>query len=93
MLSSGMSGEDIALKALEGLNPSIIGSMDVAYVCDCSRERVERALISMGSSELISMANEQEVTEVNCHFCNKKYYFTSEEIKNLASRNKPSAKE
>jgi len=93
MLSSGMSGEDIALKTLEGLNPSIIGSMDVAYVCDCSRERVERALISMGREELLSMADEQEITEVSCHFCNKKYHFTSEEIKELAFRRKPSAEE
>lgn len=86
MLSSGMTSEQMALKVLEGLDPNILDSFECGYKCDCSRERVERALISMGSSELRDMAEEKETTEVCCHFCDKKYYFTSKELLRLAER-------
>lgn len=82
MLSDGMSAEDIAMKALEGLDPNVLDDFEVNYVCDCSKERVERALISLGRDELAELAKD-EVTEVRCHFCDKVYHFTSEEIKSL----------
>lgn len=82
MLSDGMSAEDIAMKALEGLEPNVLDDFEVNYVCDCSKERVERALISLGRDELAELAKD-EVTEVRCHFCDKVYHFTSEEIKSL----------
>ena len=86
MFSEGMTAEDISLKVLEGLNPNVLDELSVAYKCDCSKDRVERALISMGRDELREMAEEQENTEVACHFCNKKYNFTSEEILELSKR-------
>ena len=82
MLSDGMSAEDIAMKALEGLDPNVLDDFEVNYVCDCSKERVERALMSLGRDELAELAKD-EVTEVRCHFCDKVYHFTSEEIKSL----------
>lgn len=85
MLTSGMTGSDIALKVLEGLEPNILDDISVSYKCDCSRERVARALISMGRDELKSLAEEQETTEICCHFCDKKYYFTRSELLELAS--------
>lgn len=86
MFSEGMTAEDISLKVLEGLNPNVLDELSAAYKCDCSKDRVERALISMGRDELREMAEEQESTEVACHFCNKKYNFTSEEILELSKR-------
>lgn len=83
MMSAGMSAEDIALKLLDGLNPNILDEAKVSYKCDCSRERVSRALVSLGNDELQSMADEGKDTEVSCHFCNKKYTFTPDEIINL----------
>lgn len=86
MLTSGMTAEDIAMRVLEGLEPNVLDEFDAQYRCDCSRERVERALISMGRRELEEMADEQEVSEVCCHFCDKKYNFTRDEIRALADR-------
>lgn len=86
MLTSGMTGSDIALRVLEGLEPNILDSINVSYKCDCSRERVSKALIGMGSAELRSLADEQETAEVCCHFCDKKYYFSRDELLQLADR-------
>ena len=85
MLSSGMSAEDIAMKALEGLEPNVLDDFDVRYYCDCSRERVERALISLGEEQLRDLAQEEN-TEVKCHFCDKAYNFSSDEIEKLLKR-------
>lgn len=84
LLSEGMSAEELALLALEGFSPNVVGSFDVEYRCNCSRQRVERALISVGREELHKMADEQPVTDVDCHFCNKKYRFSPEELRDLA---------
>ncbi|MGN0577910.1 MAG: Hsp33 family molecular chaperone HslO [Ruminiclostridium sp.] len=83
LIESGMTSEEIALKGLEGLNGEILDSWEANYRCGCSRERTERILISLGAKELERLADEQENTEVCCHFCDKKYSFTSEELKEL----------
>lgn len=83
MLSAGVTAEEMAMKVLDGLNPNVLDDLSAAYKCDCSRERVETALISIGSEELTAMADEQEVSEVCCHFCGNKYEFTSEQIREL----------
>ncbi|MDE5946755.1 MAG: Hsp33 family molecular chaperone HslO [Oscillospiraceae bacterium] len=83
MLSSGMTAEEIALKLLDGLNPNILDEAEVSYKCDCSRERTEKVLISLGNKELQEMVDDNKDIEVNCHFCGKKYNFTPDNIKNL----------
>lgn len=83
MLTSGMSAEEIAMKVLDGLEPNVLDELSCAYKCDCSKERVEKALISLGREELTKMAAEEDVTEVCCHFCDKKYRFTREELRAL----------
>lgn len=85
MLSDGLSAEDIAMKALEGLEPNVLDDFKVDYFCDCSRERVERALVSLGREQLEELSHD-EVTEVKCHFCDKDYHFTSEEVRALMNR-------
>lgn len=86
MLDSGMSAEDIAKSVLDSLEPEVMDSFDVSYKCDCSKERVERALVSLGRDELVKMAEEQDTTEVCCHFCDKKYVFSKDEIVGLSKR-------
>lgn len=83
MLESGRQPDEIALTALSGLGGDILDSWDAAYFCGCSRERTERILISMGREEIERLAREQEDTEVCCHFCNKKYVFSSDEMLEL----------
>ena len=84
MLEKGLDPEKIALSALEGLGGEMLDSWDAQYYCDCSRERTERVMISLGKAELERLAEEQQETEVCCHFCNKKYRFSAEELKRLA---------
>ncbi len=67
---------DVGVKPLE--------TVPMQYKCDCSRERFESGLISLGKKELLSLAAENRNTEVCCRFCNKKYVFTPEEINQLA---------
>ncbi len=86
MLDSGMTSEDIAKRVLDGLEPEVLDSFEVNYRCDCSKERVERALISLGREELIKMAEEEEKIEVCCHFCDKKYVYSKDEILALSKR-------
>ena len=68
---------------LAGLGGEVLDSWECKYYCNCSRERTERILMSLGRGELKKLAEEQDETEVCCHFCDKKYKFTSEELKKL----------
>lgn len=86
MMSAGITMEELALKLLDGLAPNILDESEVQYKCDCSRDRVSKALISLGANELEQMASEQDKTEVQCHFCNKKYTFTPTEIRKLKNK-------
>ena len=83
MMTEGMTAEEIALKLLDGLEPNILDESEVSYKCDCSRERTERVLISLGKDELSKMADEGKDIEICCHFCDKKYTFTPKEISEL----------
>lgn len=83
MLADGMSAEEICRHVLKTFDLEILDTSNPEYRCNCSRERVIKALISMGREELLDLANEP-VVEVDCHFCEKKYSFTPAEIKKLA---------
>ncbi len=83
MLEKGMSLEQIIGRVLDGFAPNILDEFPVEYRCNCSRQRVEKALLSLGNEELQEMIDEGEPVEVCCHFCEKKYSFTQEELKNL----------
>ena len=65
------------------LEPEILERRDARYACDCSRARVERALITLGRDELTDMINAQHGAQVDCHFCNKRYEFSEEELRAL----------
>lgn len=88
MLEKGFEPEAISITALEGLGGEILDSWEARYYCDCSKERTERVLISLGKEELQRLAAEQEETEVCCHFCSKKYKFSAKELLKLAEESK-----
>ncbi|MGN0521347.1 MAG: Hsp33 family molecular chaperone HslO [Eubacterium sp.] len=83
MLSNGMSPDDIAKRAMKNINIEKLDESNPVYKCNCSKERVETALISTGRDSLIEMANSDADTTVECHFCDKVYTFTPNEIKKL----------
>jgi len=84
LLAEGVTPEEIADMLLAGLEPNELDSASPVYRCDCSRERTEKVLISIGREELASIAAEGRDTSVCCHFCGKEYVFTPEEIAKLA---------
>ena len=83
MLTSGLDPEQICRKVLKKFELEYLDGSEPEYRCSCSRQRVEKALISTGMEALEEMA-EDNGTEVCCHFCDKKYRFSSEEIRKLA---------
>ncbi len=83
MLEAGASAEQICRQALDGFAPQILETAHPEYRCTCSRQRVERTLISIGRDDLRQMMEEEERIEVNCHFCGKKYHFTKEDLQGL----------
>lgn len=83
MIDEGMTPSDICKLLLSGLEPEILEERMPVYRCDCSKERVERALLSMGREQLNELITEDHGTEVCCHFCEKKYRYSEDELKCL----------
>lgn len=86
MLEAGMTLEQIVYKVLDGFDVEILEKSEFEYRCNCSRDKVIRALISMGRKELTELMNEQKNTEITCQFCDKVYFFTSDEIGELLNK-------
>lgn len=68
------------------LEPLIVERQPIAWQCDCSRGKMERALISLGRAELIQIINDDEGAELVCHFCGKKHQFTTQELEELLAQ-------
>ena len=83
LLEEGHTPESLLEKVLEGFDVQIMEKMDTRFHCNCTRERVEKALISIGRKELNEMIQEGKPIEMNCHFCNTNYTFTVEELKEI----------
>lgn len=83
MLSQGMTPDDIAKIALDGIEIDKLDESEIEYRCNCSKQRVETALISTGIESLKEMAEENKDITVECHFCDKTYVFTPKEIEKL----------
>ncbi|WAW14380.1 Hsp33 family molecular chaperone HslO [Peptostreptococcus equinus] len=83
MLSQGMNPEDIMEKVLEGLNPQILDKNEIGFECDCSKERVGKVFVAIGRDQLNEIIEEDKGAEVGCQFCNSKYNFTEEELKEI----------
>jgi molecular chaperone Hsp33 len=80
LICKDMNAEQILNYIFEDMGLNIIGKLSPQYYCDCSRERVEKALISIGKRDLEEIYEEGRNESLICHFCNKKYEFTQEDI-------------
>lgn len=87
MLSDGMTPEEICHRVLSEFELEVLDESNPVYKCNCSKERVEGALISTGLKTLQELALEEK-TEVNCQFCEKKYVFTGDDISELIKKAK-----
>ena len=88
MLNKGMTPEDILELILGQFGLEILDKMPIQFTCNCTKSRVEKALISIGGKELQEMIDEDKPIEVNCHFCNKHYEFSVDELKKLYEKAK-----
>lgn len=87
-LDEGKTPEELLGMLLEGLDCEILDTMPTAFVCSCNKEKIEKMLVSLGEEELSDMIEEGHEIEVNCHFCNRQYQFSIEELKSLYQRSK-----
>ena len=86
LLDHGMGPKEILEQLLGGFGLEILDRLPLRFHCDCSREKVEKALISVGREELLDMIRSGEPADVCCHFCGEHYRFQTEELKELARR-------
>lgn len=86
VLDEGKTPEEMLGLLLSGLDLEITDTRPAAFCCNCSRERVERAIISIGRKEIRGMIEEQKPISVNCHFCNREYSFSPAQLKELLGR-------
>ena len=83
MQDAGDTPERMLERILEGLDCQVTDTRPVAFSCNCSKERIEKVLISLGKKEIKDMIDEGQEVEVNCHFCNTHYRFSVEELKEI----------
>lgn len=83
LFSTGKTNAEYLKDILGDIEFDIFDEADVSYHCDCSRKRVEKALVSLGEKELSEMVNDGKSIDVSCQFCDKVYTFTPEDLKNL----------
>lgn len=84
MLEEGLSLEQILGKVLDSVH--VLERMDVSFRCKCSRERVEKTLVSLGKEEVGQMLQEDRQAEVVCHFCNEKYLFNENDLQRIIDK-------
>ena len=90
-LVSGEIAEDMMNLALAGFNPNVLDEREVQYKCDCSEERTEEMLLSLGRKELEKLRDEDPDCEVVCHFCHTKYHFDLNKLVEKAAYKKEKA--
>ena len=86
LLDQDMTPEQILESVLGEFGLEITDTIPTQYYCNCTKERVAKALISIGKKDLREMIGEGRPIEVNCHFCNTNYEFSTEELKELLRR-------
>ncbi len=86
LLDEGNTPEMVLENILGEFGLEINDRIPAAFTCSCTKKRVEKALISVGKKELQEMIDDGKTIEVNCHFCNKNYAFTVDELKDLFNK-------
>ena len=87
-LERGTSLKDALMQLFGGMGFAITANQHPEFRCDCSRERLERVLISLGEAELSDMIAQEHGAELTCHFCNKKYQFNEDDLRRLLAEAK-----
>lgn len=88
LLNRGLAPEGILEELLGDLGFTVNDTIPAAFSCNCSKERVEKAIISIGSKEIREMIRDGKPIEVKCHFCNEAYSFNIEELKKILEKAK-----
>lgn len=88
LMEEDSTPEGLLNKVLEGFDVEISDTLPTEFYCNCCKERVEKALISVGRKELNEMIQEGKEVELNCHFCNTNYVFSVEELKEILRKAK-----
>ena len=88
MLDAGDTPEQMLGHVLDGLDMVVTDTLETKFACNCSHERIEKAIISVGKKDIQEMIDAGEEVEVKCHFCNIAYKFTVEELKGILKRAK-----
>lgn len=83
MIKKGMDPQEICELLLKGFAPQVLETDDCTYHCDCTRDFVKRALVTIGQDELLDIINVDKKAELSCHFCSKKYKFNEAELREL----------
>lgn len=83
LLDQGKSPEDIMKDIFQGYDLRIMDQIPTTYRCNCSRDRVERAVRSISRKDIEEMIADNQPIEVNCHFCNKHYVFNVDDLKKM----------
>lgn len=83
MLSQGLTPEDMMNIVLKDLEPSILDKIEVGFECDCSKNRVAEVFAAIGKQELKAIIDEDRGAEVGCQFCESKYSFSEDELKEI----------
>lgn len=83
LLEEGCTPQMVLERILDGLDMETVDTVSARFSCNCSKQRVEKALISVGEKELRNMIEDGEPVELKCHFCSKAYTFSIEELKRL----------
>ena len=92
MLDAGFTPEDMIGEVLKGLEIHFHDRYDTAYKCDCSMERVERALVSLGEKEITALILENKDAEIHCDFCEKDYVFGPDRLKEILKKSRAQSK-
>ena len=88
MLDNGHTPEEMLEQVLEGLDVEITDTLPAKFECNCSKERIEKAIISVGKKEIQEMIDDGKDIEVKCHFCNTAYTFSVEELEGLLKKSR-----
>lgn len=88
LLEQGYTPQRLLEELTEGLDLEITDSMPARFYCNCSKERVERAVASIGEKDIREMIGEGKDIEVKCHFCNTAYTYSVEELKSILERSR-----
>lgn len=86
MLEKGFTPENMLETIFEGMDVEFNDTLPTKFYCNCTKERVEKAIISVGEKEIRSMIEEGKPVEVNCHFCNTNYTFSMDELKEILKK-------